>query len=103
MVWADATKIGCAVGTFGQLGHDYTVLLCCDYSIGNMLGRPTYEAGAPRSKCPMGYSRKYPGLCGEDIPSTNSTEIDTESTEANCTTDASVQDNIIETIVEVKL
>lgn len=67
LIWADATRVGCAVGklkTTKGRRNIRDVWLCCNYDTGNMLTQPIYEVGAPASHCKSGIkSSKYRGLC----------------------------------------
>lgn len=48
-------------------GRDWSATwLACDYSYGNMIGTPVYEAGSPASKCKTGNNSEYPGLCSKN-------------------------------------
>lgn len=70
-VWADASKVGCAVSTRtkNEDGKRWLyVYLCCNYDRGNIIGQSVYKAGAPASMCKTGKNPKYPGLCSIKEP-----------------------------------
>ena len=60
MIWDDAIAVGCAI-----VRDVSNYFIACDYSFGNISGRPVYKIGAIGSQCTRGLSRQYRGLCHE--------------------------------------
>lgn len=65
-VRAKANKFGCAASSSLTTlqGRDWRATwLACNYSFGNLITRPVYEAGPPASGCKTGNNPNLPGLC----------------------------------------
>lgn len=60
IIWDDAAAVGCAI-----VKETHTYYIACNYSYGNMSGRPVYKFGRNGSKCMRGLNKQYPGLCNE--------------------------------------
>lgn len=66
VVWASTTHVGCAASTgkTHDAQHDWNATwFACDFSYGNMVDSPVYEAGPAASKCKTGENPNYKGLC----------------------------------------
>lgn len=62
LVLAGADRVGCAMSKFDD-GYRKSMMFTCNYSLGNLSGKPVYITGRPCSKCKSGCSNTYPGLC----------------------------------------
>lgn len=54
--------IGCAIKQYLDGGFYYS-LCACNYSAGNIIGRPVYRTGTPASLCTKGTHPTYTKLC----------------------------------------
>ena len=63
MMQEKATYIGCAFVKHVK-SNDFTeILMACNYSFTNILGRPVYRAGRAASQCKTGVNPNYKFLC----------------------------------------
>lgn len=62
LVQSYANRIGCSVIKY-ENGQWKSILIGCNYAVGNMLTWPIYKIGPAASACKMGNNPKYPGLC----------------------------------------
>lgn len=66
LVFSLADRVGCSVVKYNDEKDWNCVLVACNYNVGNVVGDPLYNIGAPASQCKTGRNSKYPGLCSEN-------------------------------------
>ncbi|XP_063697471.1 antigen 5 like allergen Cul n 1-like [Culicoides brevitarsis] len=70
MAHEGAYKIGCAISQYpesrvisGKYWDGVTRYLVCNYAMTNIINKPIYKKGSPRSACKAGKSIRYSNLC----------------------------------------